>query len=67
MHLTHNENMRTLEDVMRHLKLEEDRLEAAKPSTNVTPLPPTESSEGMPHRTENYKADFLSLMSPLRA
>ena len=35
MHLTHNESIRTLEDVMRHLELEEDRLEAAKSSTDV--------------------------------
>ena len=59
--------MKTLEDAMHHLELEEDRLEAAKLSIDVTPLPPTASSEGMPHRTENYKTDFLSLMGPLQA
>nr|XP_009787851.1 PREDICTED: uncharacterized protein LOC104235737 [Nicotiana sylvestris] len=31
MHLTHNEQITTLEDVRRHLELEEERLEAAKP------------------------------------
>ena len=35
MHLTNNENIKTLEDAMRHLKLEEDRLMVNKTSTNV--------------------------------
>ena len=35
MHLTHNEGIKTLSDVSRHLELEEERLEAAKPSTEV--------------------------------
>ena len=35
MHLTHNENIRTMDDVVRHLELEEERLESSKPNTNV--------------------------------
>ena len=35
MHLTHNENIKTLEYAMRHLELEEDRLMASKTSTNA--------------------------------
>ena len=35
MHLTHNENIRTMDDVMCHLKLEEERLGSSKPNTNV--------------------------------
>ncbi|XP_070047690.1 uncharacterized protein [Nicotiana tomentosiformis] len=31
MHLTHNERITTLEDVQRHLELEKEQLEAAKP------------------------------------
>ena len=34
-HLTHNENIKTLEDAMRHLELEEDRLLATKTSIDV--------------------------------
>ena len=41
MHLTHNANIRTLEDVMRHLELEEDCLKAAKPSTDVYMVGPS--------------------------
>ena len=35
MHLTHNENIETLEVAIHHLELEEAHLEAAKPSTDV--------------------------------
>ena len=35
MHLTHNENIKTLEDVMCHLELEEDHLMASKTSVDV--------------------------------
>ena len=35
MHLTHHEGIKTLSDVSRHLELEEERLEAAKPSAEV--------------------------------
>ena len=35
MHLTHNENIKTLEDSMRHLELEEDRFMASKTNTDV--------------------------------
>ena len=35
MHLTHNEGIKNMEDVGKHLELEEDRLDAAKPSTEV--------------------------------
>ena len=35
MHLTHNENIQTMVDVVHHLKLEEERLEYSKPNTNV--------------------------------
>ena len=35
MYLTHNENIKTLEDAMRHLELEEDCLMASKTSANV--------------------------------
>ena len=35
MHLTHNENIRTLDDVVRHLELEEERIESSKLNTNV--------------------------------
>ena len=33
--MTHNENIKTFEDVARHLKLEAKRLEAAKPEAFV--------------------------------
>ena len=35
MHLTHNENIKILEDYMRHFELEKDRLMANKTSTDV--------------------------------
>ena len=35
MHLTHNENIKTLEDAMPHLDLEEDHLMANKTSVDV--------------------------------
>ena len=35
MHLTHNESIKSLEDAMRHLELEEDRLMASKTSVDV--------------------------------
>ena len=35
MHLIHNETIKTLEDVMRHLELEEDHLMASKTSVDV--------------------------------
>ncbi|MBW0583023.1 hypothetical protein O181_122738 [Austropuccinia psidii MF-1] len=35
VHLTHNENIKTFEDAMRHLELEEDRLLAAKPDAEL--------------------------------
>ena len=35
MHLAHNANIQTLEDVMRHLELEEDRLMASKTSVDA--------------------------------
>ena len=35
MHLTHNENIKTLEDARRHLELEEDRLMASMTSIDV--------------------------------
>ena len=35
MHLTHNENIKTLEDAMRHLELEKDRLMASKTSDDA--------------------------------
>ena len=35
MHLTHNENIKTLNDDARHLELEEDRIEASMPNTDV--------------------------------
>ena len=33
--LTHNENIKTFDDVARHLELEAERLEAAKPISSV--------------------------------
>jgi hypothetical protein len=33
--LTHNENIKTFEDVSRHLELEAERLEAAKPNSSA--------------------------------
>ena len=35
MHLTHNENIKTLKDARRHLELEEDRLMASMTSIDV--------------------------------
>ena len=35
MHLAYNENIKTLEDAMRHLELEKDRLMVSKTSTDV--------------------------------
>ena len=35
MHFTHNENIKTLEDAMHHLELEEDRLMASKTNADV--------------------------------
>ena len=35
MHLTDNKHICTMDDVMRHLKLEEEMLESSKPNTNV--------------------------------
>ena len=35
MHLTHNENIKTLDVVAHHMELEKKRLLAKKPSTNV--------------------------------
>ena len=35
MHFTHNENIKTLEDAMRHLELKEDRLMASKTSVDA--------------------------------
>ena len=35
VNLTHNENVKTFEDAMRHLELEEDRLLAAKTQSDV--------------------------------
>ena len=35
MHLTHNESIKTLEDVMSHLELEEDRLMASKANSDI--------------------------------
>ena len=35
MHLTHNENIKTLEDAMRHLELKENRLMASKTSVDA--------------------------------
>ena len=31
MHLTHNKEIKTFDDVVRHLELEEDKLESSKP------------------------------------
>ncbi|KAK9122763.1 hypothetical protein Sjap_012365 [Stephania japonica] len=35
VNLTHNENIKTLNDAGRHLELEEDRIEASRPDTDV--------------------------------
>ena len=35
MHLTHNENIKTLEDAMHHLELEEDYFMASKTSADL--------------------------------
>ena len=35
MHLTHNESIKTLNDDAHHLKLEEYRIEASRPNTDV--------------------------------
>ena len=35
MHLTHNESIKTLNVVVRHLELEEDRIEASRPNADV--------------------------------
>ena len=35
MHLTHNESIKNLNDVVHHLELEEDDIEALRPNTNV--------------------------------
>ena len=53
IHLTHNENIKTLEDAMRHLELEENHLEAAKPSIDVYMAGP--SSHGGSGQKRKYK------------
>ena len=35
MHITHNKSIKTLNDVARHLELEEDRIEASRPNADV--------------------------------
>ena len=35
LNLTHNENIKTVDDVARHLELEAERLEAAKPISSM--------------------------------
>lgn len=35
VHLPHNENIKTIDDVARHLELEEDRIEATGPDTHM--------------------------------
>ena len=35
MHLTHNENICTMDDVVRRLELKEERPKSSKPNTNV--------------------------------
>ena len=35
MDLTHNESIKTLNDVARHLELEEDRIKASRPNAEV--------------------------------
>ena len=35
MHFTHNENIKTLEDAMHHLELEEDHLMASKANVDI--------------------------------
>ncbi|XP_059293753.1 uncharacterized protein LOC132046928 [Lycium ferocissimum] len=49
MHLTHNERITTLEDVRRHLELEEERLEAAKPIAELH-MATTSKNKGDPKR-----------------
>jgi hypothetical protein len=36
VNLTHNEGIKTLNDAVRHLELEEDRIEASKPQKTET-------------------------------
>ena len=52
MHLTHNENIKTLEDAMCHLELEEDCPMASKTSANVYIV--GSSSQGGKWRKRNY-------------
>ena len=35
INMTHNENIVTFDDIARHLELEDERLEVAKPSTHA--------------------------------
>ena len=35
MYLTHNENIKTFGDAMRHLELEDDRFMVVKPETDI--------------------------------
>ena len=53
MHLTQNEIIKTLEDAMRHLELEEDRLMASK--VNVDIYMPSSSSQSGKWRKRKYQ------------
>ena len=53
MHWTHNEIIKTLEDAMRHLELEEDRLMASK--VNVDIYMPSSSSQSGKWRKRKYQ------------
>ena len=51
MHLTHNEMIKTLPDICKHLELEEERLAAEKPRAEVH-LAETSSKGGKPKRRD---------------
>jgi hypothetical protein len=59
MNLTHNEGIKTLNDTVRHLELEEDRIEASKPQETKTTVHLASSSshggQGQKRKSNNGK------------
>jgi hypothetical protein len=55
VNLTHNECIKTLNDVVRHLELEEDRIETLKPQETKTAvhLAGSRSHGGQGHKCES--------------
>jgi hypothetical protein len=53
--LTHNENIKTFDDVSRHLELEAERLEAAKPNSSAYVAESSSRKANRPKRKNNDK------------